>query len=342
MNNLPKVSIIATFYNSSTLGDFVHKSMDSLLDQTYQNIEFIFVNDGSQDDTLTQLEEYQRRDDRITIINKKNEGTAQYAKAAGQDAATGDYIMLFDHDDELSNNAVETAVSTFLENPSLEMVAFIVEVCFENKKLRSIYSLDDVLETREHFKNKIISGEEALKKTVGYYDFNFRGLYKKEVFKKKSFKFTEKLLNADEIVERELLENVKHIGNCKGIYTHYIYSNSSAKSFNLKKTDIVVTDLYLREYFKKLGYYKPRKSIFEKCAYQNLINAVKAVVFFENKIISSDLEFYKKRLRASFNKIDKKVLLETYTGINKFYHYLLTRNFVLLYLFYKFKNIFTR
>ncbi len=61
MENQPKVSIIATFYNSVSLGDFVHRTMRSLLLQTYQNLELIFVNDGSLDNTLSQLEEYQKK-----------------------------------------------------------------------------------------------------------------------------------------------------------------------------------------------------------------------------------------------------------------------------------------
>lgn len=98
----PKISIITTFYNSVKLGDFVHRAMKSLLNQTYENIEFICVNDGSTDETLAHLKDYEKKDPRIIIINKKNEGVAQYAKAAGQDTASGDYIMLFDHDDQIS------------------------------------------------------------------------------------------------------------------------------------------------------------------------------------------------------------------------------------------------
>ena len=157
MENQPKVSIIATFYNSVSLGDFVHKTMRSLLLQTYQNLELIFVNDGSLDNTLSQLEEYQKKDNRIIIVNKKNEGTAQYAKAAGQDVATGEYVMLFDHDDEVSLDAVEKAVKTFQENPSLQMVGFIVKVCFADGKQRAIYNLDEKISSVENFKNKNIT-----------------------------------------------------------------------------------------------------------------------------------------------------------------------------------------
>ena len=67
----PKISIITTFYNSVKLGDFVHRAMKSLLNQTYENIEFICVNDGSTDETLAHLKDYEKKDPRIIIINKK-------------------------------------------------------------------------------------------------------------------------------------------------------------------------------------------------------------------------------------------------------------------------------
>ena len=339
MENQPKVSIIATFYNSVSLGDFVHKTMRSLLLQTYQNLELIFVNDGSLDNTLSQLEEYQKKDNRIIIVNKRNEGTAQYAKAAGQDVATGEYVMLFDHDDEVSLDAVEKAVKTFQENPSLQMVGFIVKVCFADGKQRAIYNLDEKISSVENFKNKNITGKEALKKTIGRYDFYFRGLYKKEVFKSHSFRFTEKLLNADEIVERLILENVKLIGNCDAIYTHYIFPNSSAKSFNLKKTDILVTDIFLRNYFKRLDIYDSKKENFEYVAYKNFLTGIKTVVFFTKSFNKDELKFYLNRLQNSYNSLEKKEILKNYSLFAKIYnHFILSLSLKNLYRFYLLKQ----
>jgi glycosyltransferase involved in cell wall biosynthesis len=343
MENQPKISIIATFYNSVSLGNFVHKTMQSLLHQSYKNIEFIFVNDGSQDDTLLQLQEYQKKDDRIIIINKKNEGTAQYAKAAGQDIATGDYVMLFDHDDELSLDAIEKAVKILQNNPLLEMIGFIVKVCFADGKVRVIYNLDEKIKTVENYKNKIITGHNALQKTIGFYEFHFRGLYKNKVFKSHSFRFTEKLLNADEIVERQILENVKYIGNCDSVYTHYIFPNSSAKSFNLKKTDVVISDIHLRNYFKKLGIYNFRKQNFELSAYKNFIIGLKTLVFFRKKLNKEDLNFYLIRLKNSYKALDKKEILKNYSFLGKFYNaILLSLPFKMIYLFYQLKQIFNK
>ena len=132
-NPNPKISIITTFYNSVKLGDFVNRAMKSLLNQTYENIEFICVNDGSTDETLAHLKDYEKKDPRIIIINKKNEGVAQYAKAAGQDTASGDYIMLFDHDDQISHDAIENAINALSKNPDSDAVSMLVKTIINVK-----------------------------------------------------------------------------------------------------------------------------------------------------------------------------------------------------------------
>lgn len=334
-----KVSIITTFYNSVKLGDFVHKAMKYLLNQTYKNIEFVCVNDGSSDETLSQLKYYKNLDDRIIIIDKINEGTAQYAKAAGQDIASGDYIMLFDHDDEISNDAVEKAVNTFREYPELDMVSFVVKVCFPDGKIKEICYLDEFYKEEKDFVFKSISGDNALQKTVGRFDIHFRGFYRKEILKKVSFRFSQKLVNADEIVERHLLENVSKIGLCDGIYTHYIFHNSSAKSFNLKKTDILDTDLYLREYFKNLGYYENRKNIFELNAYKSFVNGLKTYIHYKKKISSLEREFYENRLKKSYQNLDKTIIRNQFKGFARIYNSILLSSYKLIYYFYQLKRI---
>lgn len=340
MENNPKVSIITTYYNSVKLGDFVKKSMECLLNQTYQNIEFVCVHDGSPDDTLRQLKEYQEKDSRVIIIDKSNEGTAQYAKAAGQDVASGEYIMLFDHDDTISLDAVEKAVNKFQKNLNLDMVGFIVKTIYANGKIRSIKNLDIPLKKIEDFRDRTLTGKECLIKTVGRYDVDFRGFYKKEIFKSVSFRFTERLLNADEIVERMILERVNNIGICNAVYTHYIYMNSSAKSFNLKRIDILKTNLILRDYFKKLGFYEDRKSIFEFTSYKDFINGLKVYAHFEKNLTKEQKSHFMDIFKKTYQVLDTTIILSRFKGISKLYNRILLSNFNFLLKYYQLKNKF--
>lgn len=104
------VSIVVPVYNSSR---FLHQCIDSLLNQTYSDIELICVNDGSTDNSLSILNEYAEKDSRIKVFTKRNEGKgAASARNMGLDHATGKYIMFLDSDDFFELNLIEILYDT--------------------------------------------------------------------------------------------------------------------------------------------------------------------------------------------------------------------------------------
>lgn len=338
MQALPLVSIITTYYNSVQLGDFVKSSMNCLLGQTYQNLEFICVNDGSTDATLDDLESFANLDSRIRVFSKENQKYAQYSKAYGQDKASGDYIFLFDHDDIISLDTIEKCVETFNKNPDLDIVTPIIKAQFTDNKLKYISNLDQIINSVDDFEFRKISGKNAIQKTVGKYDIHIRGMYRKDVFKSHSFRFLEPLLNADEIIERLIFEEAKFIGSCDAIYTHYIHPDSSAKLLSPKKIDITRTDFLLRKLFKEKEIYEPRKSIFEFVAFKNLVNAIKIFHHFSGQMGSEEQQKQRKRLQDSYSQLDKKTVVSQFKGIAKLYNMFLLSNFSLMSFFYKYKN----
>jgi len=99
-----KVSVIIPVYNS---GQFLQESIESVLNQTYANIEIIAVNDGSTDNSLDILKQYS---DRILIISQKNQGLAS-ALNAGMKAMTGKWFKWFSPDDLLHPDAIYLLVN---------------------------------------------------------------------------------------------------------------------------------------------------------------------------------------------------------------------------------------
>jgi glycosyltransferase involved in cell wall biosynthesis len=106
-NKGPSVSIIIPVYN---MKDYLRECMDSVVNQTYKDIEIICVNDGSTDNSLSILEEYASGDDRIKIINKPNGGLSS-ARNAGIKSASGKFIIFLDSDDYIETDTVECAMS---------------------------------------------------------------------------------------------------------------------------------------------------------------------------------------------------------------------------------------
>lgn len=89
------VSIIVPVYNT---GKYLYKCLDSILNQTLQEIELILVDDGSDDNSGAICDFYSERDKRVRVIHKKNEGVS-IARNVGMQAAKGEYIGFVDSDD---------------------------------------------------------------------------------------------------------------------------------------------------------------------------------------------------------------------------------------------------
>ena len=112
MVDKPKISVILPAYNAEK---YVSKTLESLLTQTLKETEFICVNDGSKDGTLKVLKEFEQNDERIKIIDKKNEGVWK-ARIDGISAATGQYIAFIDADDYVENVFLEELYKSITKN----------------------------------------------------------------------------------------------------------------------------------------------------------------------------------------------------------------------------------
>ena len=106
-----KITVIVPVYN---VENYLNKCLDSILKQTYQNLEIIVVNDGSTDNSGTICQEYAQKDNRIVYIEKENGGLSD-ARNAGLDRTTGSYITFVDSDDWIEQDYVETLYKKIVE-----------------------------------------------------------------------------------------------------------------------------------------------------------------------------------------------------------------------------------
>ena len=111
------ISIIVPIYNKE---DKVKKCIESILNQSYKNLEVIMIDDGSTDRTLKICKEIKKTDSRIRLIHKKNEGVSA-TRNLGIKIAKGEFIQFVDSDDELEKNMCELLVRT-MQKGHYEMV----------------------------------------------------------------------------------------------------------------------------------------------------------------------------------------------------------------------------
>lgn len=117
MSMSKKLSVIVPVYN---VEHYLRRCIDSIINQTYKNLEIILVDDGSQDHCGHICDEYAKRDSRIKVIHQKNGGLSA-ARNTGMDIATGDYIAFVDSDDYISLNMYQNMIH-ILEDKDLDIV----------------------------------------------------------------------------------------------------------------------------------------------------------------------------------------------------------------------------
>lgn len=139
---MEKVSIIVPIYNSEK---FLKKCLDSLINQTYKNIEIVCVNDGSKDNSLEILKDYKSKDNRVVVIDKENEGVS-IARNTGIQKATGEYITFVDSDDWVDEDFIEKLYTALKEQN--------VEVVRGNFYKNSNYETHDFVGNLKDLKNK--------------------------------------------------------------------------------------------------------------------------------------------------------------------------------------------
>ena len=108
----PPISVVIPVYNVRV---YLPQCIDSLYAQTCSNMEVIFVNDGSSDDSFSICKEYAQHHPSVVLINKENGGLSD-ARNVGTKAATGDYIFYLDSDDWLAPNAIKSLYEFAIEN----------------------------------------------------------------------------------------------------------------------------------------------------------------------------------------------------------------------------------
>lgn len=176
-----KISIIIPVYN---VEKYIDQCLDSIINQTYKNLEIIIVNDGTKDNSMKIVEKY-LSDKRIKIINKKNEGLSS-ARNIGMEKATGEYIYFLDSDDWIENNTIKKLV----EN-SIDADIVGANFLYYDEITKKGKSEKDILKNIP-----ITKGEYLLNKNVETMVWN--KLYKLSFLKEKKLNFIKGIIHEDE------------------------------------------------------------------------------------------------------------------------------------------------
>ncbi len=160
-DNLPEVSIIIPVYNAE---NHLKECLDSIVGQTYEDIEIICVNDGSLDNSLSIIEEYAGMDSRITVVTQKNKGRAA-SRNMGLSIAQGDYIIFVDGDDYIEENAIEELYK-YCNKEELDVLMFGANTTFETDELACKRRFSQTHYTRNQCYEGVYTGSTLFCKLV--------------------------------------------------------------------------------------------------------------------------------------------------------------------------------
>lgn len=168
------ISIIVPVYN---VEQYLPRCIESLICQTYHNIEIILIDDGSPDKSGEICDEYARHDKRIVVIHKENGGLSD-ARNRGLDIAKGDYIMFVDSDDWIEENSCETLCQLVLEYDA-DIVVFGLNTVFSSgKTTRSKKGLTGLVNKNMCMKFLMYNVSQG-----GVFNYAWNKLYSSQLFK---------------------------------------------------------------------------------------------------------------------------------------------------------------
>ena len=224
---MEKVSIVVPVYN---VEKYIEKCLDSIINQSFSNIEIILVDDGSTDNSGKICDIYEKKDTRIKVIHKKNGGLSD-ARNYGIEVATGEFISFIDSDDYIEENMIERLYESCKKDESdISCCAKILE--YDNGKK----------EKRNNKENFCITNIEALGKMFIFDDIDNSACDK--LFSKKLFtdiKFPVGNYYEDIATIYKVFMKAKKISHIIDVCYHYIMRENSIsnKKFDIRQIDMI-------------------------------------------------------------------------------------------------------
>lgn len=292
---MKKISIVIPVYN---VEKYLSECLDSVINQTYKNLQIILVDDGSTDSSGKICDVYAEKDNRITVVHQKNAG-AGAAKNTGLELIDGDYFSIIDSDDYIELDMYEKMVN------SLEKYnADIVQCLFRNVYVND--SFDRKYKIKGNYP-KVLTSKSFLKEYL--YDWKY-AIFANKVFKSsllKEIRFPVGRKIDDEFFTYKLVCNAKKVVNIDNILYNYRMRKTSVMNEN--DTDRLIydrIDCFIERYNYVSDIYPSLKKKYNLKLYDDLLY-FKDSAKDNGKILSLINNFSRKKSNG-FDKLYQKIM----------------------------------
>lgn len=226
----PLVSIIVPVYN---VEKYIKRCVESIINQSYSNLEIILINDGSKDNSGKICDEFKLKDKRINVIHKKNCGVSS-ARNEGLKHVRGDYITFVDSDDWIEKETIKTFINKLINkyNYDLIMYGFMRD---SGKAYKQIELNDKVnIETYTNYNDLILEIETLI--VTEKLNSLCNKIYKREIIDKIGVKFDENIsIGEDLLFNLEYILNIRSMYITNKVYYHYMIREEPSLTKGYKK-----------------------------------------------------------------------------------------------------------
>lgn len=279
-----KISVIVPIYN---VEKYLGKCLNSILEQTFTDYELILVDDGSTDSSGDMADEYALKDDRISVIHKKNGGLSD-ARNHGIDKANGEYVCFIDSDDWIEKTYLEELHELAVKNEA------DITICDYQKNTG-----DSVITQPKEFAVVIETGIDAIDNLYsdkyGIYVVAWNKLYNRDLFT--DLRYPVGMIHEDEAIFGDLFCEAKKVVRTERILYNYRVNNETSimsSKYSLKRLDILKAMEIRMETYKSKGLNRYYEKDSFKYLYKILLNEI------EIKKIKGDNRAVLKKLKNKY------------------------------------------
>ena len=303
-----KISVIVPVYNTE---NYLRECLDSIVNQTFDDIEIICINDGSTDSSLDILREYEESDKRISVVCQPNSGLS-ITRNHGIRLAKGDYIYFIDSDDYLELTALEELYRASDEN-NLDLLIFKL-INFDDGTTNKYTSEYYEMESLKYLNGKVFNyadiGEDALNFAVSAPG----KFYKRELIH--DMKFPEKLIFEDNVFFAQAMLKAKRVSFYdKHLYNRRIRNDSITTTKTIKCADSIIIINKIIELSKEFD-------VYEQFKYGLAKKKIDSAYFRYSLVDDEFKEEFFKRVQNDFTDYGNEYEKDILPALGKTYNYI--------------------
>lgn len=306
---MAKVSIIIPVYN---VEKYLSECLDSVVNQTFKDIEIICVNDGSTDTSLDILNEYAKKDNRIKIFSQENQGVSE-ARNKGINESTGEYICFLDSDDWYKKYYVEKQYNQIIKTGA-DISICSVSLYNNNTHQYKDRKLHDI-------KNITKSDREycTYKDLKSYLFTNFEPalrMYKKSFFIENNLYYPKGVIFEDVTVSIKSIVLASKITFVKECLFYYRMSRNGSIMYDVKNKKNI-TDLFI--FLKKVEIFLKKQNKYKELEYYFLLFVLRQVKLYKNIKQKEIKKEYEKQYKDYFKYLEIKKKIKQYPKLKNIY-----------------------